>query len=150
MTQVSKSALLPYSPKQIFALVEQVERYPEFLPWCKSTQVVERNEHGMRASITMGLAGLSYTFCTQNKHLAPTLIELQLDTPVGVAAQVFLQLQGRWQFDRLGDSGCKVTLHLEYQFASATVGRLIGSIFDQIASTLMDRFVQRADQLYGG
>ncbi len=149
MTQVSKSALLPYTPEQIFALVAAVERYPEFLPWCKSTQVQERHEHGMRASITMGLAGLTYSFGTENRHDEPARIELQLQQERGAASAVFSQLHGDWHFVRLGDAGCKITLQLNYQFASPIVGRVIGSLFDQIANTLMDRFVQRAHQLYG-
>jgi ribosome-associated toxin RatA of RatAB toxin-antitoxin module len=149
MTQVSKSALLPYTPEQIFALVAEVEHYPEFLPWCKSTQVHERHQHGMRASITMGLAGLTYTFGTQNLHQAPERIELHLEKHKNTALAVFAQLQGDWHFVRLGETGCKVTLQLDYQFASALVGRVIGTLFDQIANTLMDRFVQRAHQMYG-
>jgi ribosome-associated toxin RatA of RatAB toxin-antitoxin module len=149
MTQVSKSALLPYSPEQIFALVAEVQRYPEFLPWCKSTQVHEQDEHGMHASITMALSGLTYTFGTENQHHAPDRIALRLQKSATVSGSVFSQLHGDWHFVRLGDAGCKVTLQLEYQFASALIGRLIGSLFDQIANTLMDRFVQRAHQLYG-
>jgi ribosome-associated toxin RatA of RatAB toxin-antitoxin module len=148
MTHVSKSALLEYTAAQVFSVVADVARYPEFLPWCKATQIHASSPEGMHATITMALAGFEYGFTTQNTHTEPTEILLAL-ADANRVSQAFSSLRGTWRFKPLGTLGCKVELNLEYAFASPLIGRLIGPLFDPAAATLMDRFIRRTQALHG-
>lgn len=143
MHSVERSVLVPYSAAQMFDLVAAVDRYPEFMPWCGGSQVHWQNEQGMQASVTISLAGIKQTFTTRNRHEYPGLIELELvDGP-------FSALTGRWEFQALSDSACKVLFTLRYEFSSRTLERLVGPIFNRIANSFIDSFTQRADACYG-
>jgi ribosome-associated toxin RatA of RatAB toxin-antitoxin module len=127
----------------MFDLVAQVERYPEFMPWCGGAVVTERSDHGMRASITIALAGIRQTFTTQNQHDYPHKIDLKLvDGP-------FSELTGEWVFSPLAQDACKVLFTLNYAFSSRTLEALVGPIFNRIASSFIDSFTQRAQAMYG-
>jgi ribosome-associated toxin RatA of RatAB toxin-antitoxin module len=127
----------------MFELVAQVEKYPEFMPWCGGAVVSQRDEHGMQASITIALAGLRQTFTTRNRHDYPTKIELELvDGP-------FSELTGEWSFLPLAQDACKVLFTLKYAFSSRTLETLVGPIFNRIASSFIDSFTQRAQAVYG-
>jgi ribosome-associated toxin RatA of RatAB toxin-antitoxin module len=127
----------------MFELVAQVERYPEFMPWCGGAVVTERSDHGMRASITIALAGIRQTFTTQNQHDYPHKIDLKLvDGP-------FSELTGEWVFSPLAQDACKVLFTLNYAFSSRTLEALVGPIFNRIASSFIDSFTQRAQAMYG-
>lgn len=143
MHSVERSVLVPYSAAQMFDLVADVDRYPEFMPWCGGSEVAWRDEHGMQASVTISLAGLKQTFTTRNIHEYPSLIKLTLvDGP-------FSALTGQWQFLALSDTACKVVFTLEYEFSSRTLEKLIGPIFNRIANSFIDSFTQRAEACYG-
>ncbi len=140
---VERSVLVPFSASQMFDLVAQVERYPEFMPWCGGAVVTERSDHGMRASITIALAGIRQTFTTQNQHDYPHKIDLKLvDGP-------FSELTGEWVFSPLAQDACKVLFTLNYAFSSRTLEALVGPIFNRIASSFIDSFTQRAQAMYG-
>ena len=140
---VERSVLVPFSASQMFDLVAQVERYPEFMPWCGGAVVTERSDHGMRASITIALAGIRQTFTTQNQHDYPHKIDLKLvDGP-------FSELTGEWVFSPLAQDACKVLFTLNYAFSSRTLEALVGPIFNRIASSFIDSFTQRAQVMYG-
>ena len=140
---VERSVLVPFSARQMFALVAQVERYPEFMPSCGGAVVTERSDHGMRASITIALAGIRQTFTTQNQHDYPHKIDLKLvDGP-------FSELTGEWVFSPLAQDACKVLFTLNYAFSSRTLEALVGPIFNRIASSFIDSFTQRAQAMYG-
>ena len=140
---VERSVLVPFSASQMFDLVAQVERYPEFMPWCGGAVVTERSDHGMRASITIALAGIRQTFTTQNQHDYPHKIDLKLvDGP-------FSELSGEWVFSPLAQDACKVLFTLNYAFSSRTLEALVGPIFNRIASSFIDSFTQRAQAMYG-
>lgn len=143
MHSVERSVLVPYSAKQMFDLVAAVDRYPEFMPWCGGSQIHWRNDEGMQASVTIALAGLKQTFTTRNRHQYPNLIELELvDGP-------FSDLKGRWQFQPLSESACKVLFTLQYEFSSRTLEKLVGPIFNRIANGFIDSFTERAEACYG-
>lgn len=143
MHSVERSILVPYSAEQMFDLVASVDKYPEFMPWCGGSQVHWRTDEGMQASVTISLAGLKQTFTTQNHHQYPSLIVLDLvDGP-------FSELKGRWEFQALSDTACKVVFTLDYAFASKTLEKLVGPIFNRIANSFIDSFTQRADACYG-
>ena len=143
MHSVERSVLLPYSSAQMFDLVADVEKYPQFMPWCGGASVSQHDEHGMQASVTIALGGIKQTFTTRNLHDYPNKIELELvDGP-------FSMLQGEWLFHTLTEDACKVTFTLEYEFSSRTLETLVGPIFNRIATSFIDSFTQRAMDCYG-
>ncbi|MFN3611479.1 type II toxin-antitoxin system RatA family toxin [Tepidimonas sp.] len=144
---VRKSVLVWHSPHEMFQLVSDVERYPEFLPWCASGQVLERTPDGMVASIGMAFGGVRKSFTTRNVHEADRRIHLRL------VEGPFSQLEGHWEFLPVGDGdarACKIEFSLRYGFSSSVLAALVGPVFDRIADSLVDAFVKRADQVYGG
>lgn len=144
MKHVHKQVLIWYSPMQMYGLVIDVERYPEFLPWCSHASIKEQTQDGMRASLGLAMAGVRQEFSTRNTHLPGQRVELELeDGP-------FSKLHGTWTFAPIGDGqACKVTLDLRYAFSSRTLSALVGPVFDRVAATLVDAFVKRAEQVYG-
>ncbi len=143
MHSIERSVLVPFSDAQMFDLVAGVDKYPEFMPWCGGSQIHEQDSQGMRASVTIALAGIRQTFTTQNHHEYPRLIELNLvDGP-------FSALKGKWEFIALSDDACKVLFTLRYQFSSRTLEKLVGPVFNRIASSFIDSFTKRAEACYG-
>jgi ribosome-associated toxin RatA of RatAB toxin-antitoxin module len=146
MKSVQKSVLIWHSAHEMFELVADVARYPEFLPWCSEGEVLERTPDGMVARIGMSIGGFKKSFTTRNVHVPDQRIQLQLvDGP-------FSALEGTWQFKPVGQEGqraCKIEFRLDYGFSSATLAALVGPVFDKIAGSLVDAFVKRAEQVYG-
>lgn len=146
MKTIHKSVLLWHSAPEMFALVIDIERYPQFLPWCDQGEVLERSDHGMVARVGMAISGLRQNFTTRNTHVADQQVLMTLvDGP-------FSKLDGVWEFTPLGDGAqraCKVDFKLTYGFASSALAALVGPVFDKIAGSLVDAFVKRADQVYG-
>ena len=147
MKTVHKSVLIWYSAAEMFALVTDVASYPKFLPWCDQTSVIEEDPQGMTAKIGLSLAGLSQSFTTRNTHVKDRSVSLKLvDGP-------FSKLDGQWDFSPVGASGeraCKIDFSLRYDFDNAALAALVGPVFDKIAGSLVDAFVKRAGQVYGG
>jgi ribosome-associated toxin RatA of RatAB toxin-antitoxin module len=143
MTSLSKSALVPYSPAEMFALVDDVERYPEFLPWCNGAEVLRRSGDEVRASISLSKGGVDKIFTTCNRTQKNKMIEMRLEEGP------FKHLHGYWRFEPLGEAGCKVSLDLEFEFSSRVLGMMIGPVFNQVANSLVDSFQKRAVDLYG-
>jgi ribosome-associated toxin RatA of RatAB toxin-antitoxin module len=146
MKTVKKSVLIWYSPQEMYLLVTGVTHYPEFLPWCDQARVVSSDDAGMTAEVGIAFSGIRQTFTTRNVHLTDRQVRIEL------VNGPFSHLDGEWNFLPLGDGAqraCKVELTLSYKFANATVGKLIGPVFDKIASSLVDAFVKRAGQVYG-
>ena len=143
MALVEKSVLIEYSAAQMYALVEDVAAYPEFLPWCGGTEILKKQDGITRAAIIIDFRGIKQRFSTQNRASPPQLIEMSLvDGP-------FRQLDGSWRFKALGDDACKIEFRLHYEFSSKLLEKLVGPVFHYIASTFVDAFVKRARQLYG-
>jgi ribosome-associated toxin RatA of RatAB toxin-antitoxin module len=146
MKTVHKTVLIWHSAHEMFALVTDVPRYPEFLPWCSGGHILEQTPDGMVASIGMSLGGMKKSFTTRNTHLTDRRIHLELvDGP-------FSHMDGTWEFTPVGDEAqraCKIDFTLNYGFSSSTLAALVGPVFDKIAGSLVDAFVKRADQVYG-
>ena len=143
MPLVQKSALVSHSVAQMFALVDAVERYPEFLPWCGGTRLLKRDELTTVATIEISYRGIRQTFTTSNTKNGTERMQISLlEGP-------FKALDGVWDFTALGDAACKVSLQLDYSFANAVLETAIGPVFGLIANTMIERFVERADALYG-
>ena len=143
MTTINKSALVPYSPAEMFALVDDIDAYPEFLPGCRRTRVHSRSDDEVRATIELSKGGVEKAFTTCNRSQQNKMIEVRLiEGP-------FKHLNGFWRFDALGEDGCKVSFDLEFEFASRMLGAVVGPVFSQIANSLVDSFMKRAVQVYG-
>jgi ribosome-associated toxin RatA of RatAB toxin-antitoxin module len=146
MKTVHKSVLIWYSAEEMFALVTDVAKYSEFLPWCDRSKVIAREPDGMKAEIGINFSGIHQTFTTRNTHVAGREVRMKLvDGP-------FSNLDGCWKFHPLGEGAqraCKVTLELQYAFKSQALATLVGPVFDRIAGNLVDAFVKRAEQVYG-
>jgi ribosome-associated toxin RatA of RatAB toxin-antitoxin module len=141
MRSVKKSVLVPYSAAQMFELVDRVELYPQFLPWCGGTQVLEQGENRKTARIDIDYHGVRAHFTTDNLNDPPRSIVVTLkDGP-------FRHLHGEWRFIALSEHGCKVEFDLAYEFATSLLDRVIGPVFSHIANTFIDAFVKRAESL---
>ena len=142
VTRISKSALVMHTPQAMYRLVNEVEHYPEFLPWCRSGDVLERDETCQRATISIARGPLNKSFTTRNTMVPDEEIRLQLeDGP-------FSKLEGVWRFEPLGEKGCKVSLDIEFAFSSRMLAAVLNPVFSEICSTLVDAFVKRANQVY--
>lgn len=143
MHTVQRSVLVPYSRAQMFDLVADVAKYPEFMPWCGGTTVHRHDDKGMEASITISIAGVKQTFTTRNDHDYPRLITFHL------VNGPFSTLTGNWEFHELDENACKVVYIMEYAFSSRALEAVVGPIFNRIATSFIDSFTQRAQAVYG-
>ena len=146
MKNIHKSVLIWYSPEEMFRLVTDVARYPEFLPWCDHASVQEESAGGMVAEVGIAVAGLRQAFTTRNTHTEGRSVQMQL------VKGPFSNLSGGWTFSPVGDGSqraCKVELDLNYGFSSAALSAVVGPVFDKIAASLVDAFIARAEQVYG-
>jgi len=142
MASVSKSVLVEHSVEQMFDLVERVEDYPEFLPWCGGTAILERTPTAVLARIDINYHGVRAHFTTANRNERPERIVIELrDGP-------FDRLDGTWRFRSLAPEAWKGEVDLRHGFAGPVLERLIGPVFDHIAATFIDAFVKRADNLH--
>lgn len=142
-TRIQRSALLPYPAQALFDLVNDVASYPQFLPWCSASQVLEVSETHMLASLEVAKGSLSQRFVTRNTLLPGQRIEMNLQEGP------FSRLHGVWEFKALGEKACKITLDLSFDYAGPLVRATLGPLFNQATNTMVDAFCQRAKQLYG-
>lgn len=127
----------------MYDIVNAVEAYPEFLPWCGGARVEQDGDSVMEAAIQIRGAGLNQWFRTRNSMVPGESIEMQLvDGP-------FRKLRGHWKFLPLENSGCRIELLLEFEFKAGLAAKLIAPAFTRIANTMVDSFCQRAHQLHG-
>lgn len=143
MVEIAKSVLVGYSAGQMFALVDAVEAYPQFLPWCSGTDLIYRDTRVTRATIHINCRGVRQSFTTENQKSEPAVIQIKLiEGP-------FRALEGSWRFKELSSAGCRVELSLRYEFSTQIFAALIGPVFGYIANTMIDAFVKRAQSVYG-
>jgi ribosome-associated toxin RatA of RatAB toxin-antitoxin module len=140
---IDRSALVPYSTDEMFALVSDIKAYPQFLPWCSDAQVLSREGDELSARIAFSVRGVSKSFTTRNRLQPGVEIYMQL------VEGPFSHLEGRWRFEPLGDAGSKILLFMEYDFSSKMVSFAVGPVFNKIANTLVDAFQKRASEVYG-
>jgi ribosome-associated toxin RatA of RatAB toxin-antitoxin module len=142
MKRIARSAIVEHSAEEMFALVDDIESYPRFLPWCAAAKVDERTPTGVRATMTMGMRGLRQSFTTQNENRPGESIELRL------VKGPFQRFAGAWRFKPLSGEACSIEFSLEYEMAGA-LSRILEPLFDSIADTMVDAFARRADAVYG-
>ncbi len=143
MTEIKRSALVRCSANQMYQLVNDVEAYPEFLPWCNSAQVLSHDAVQMRANIGVARAGLRRSFITVNRLHPGKMIEMRL------VAGPFRHLEGNWRFLPLREDACRVSLDLRFEMAGLLAQKTLGPIFAQVSLALVDAFCRRATQAYG-
>lgn len=142
MHTLKRNAIVPYTARQMFELVNGIEDYPRFLPWCHSSQILSRTATEVVAQLTINWKGIHKTFTTRNR-LTPydkMVIEL-VNGPLQ-------RLDGIWQFKALNEHACKIMLDLEFEFTGGFIDRLFQPVFQHIANTLVDAFIKRAAELY--
>ncbi|MCP5244651.1 MAG: type II toxin-antitoxin system RatA family toxin [Burkholderiales bacterium] len=143
MAEIEKTVLVEYSAEQMFNLVDGVEQYPEFLPWCGGTVVKPQNETITHATVKINYHHVKHSFTTENKRKPPELIEMTLlDGP-------FEHLDGHWRFIPLSDNACKIEFRLHYTFSHKILEKLVGPVFHMIANSFVESFIERAESVYG-
>ena len=143
MPVINKSALVPYTAKEMYMLVDDINAYPEFLPWCGDAEVLERDEDEVRASILLSRSGLKKSFTTLNRLQAGKMIEMRL------VEGPFSHLQGFWRFESLSESASKIMFDIEFEFSNKLLAMTVGPVFSQITNTIVDAFTKRAIEIYG-
>ena len=134
MTVIERSALLPFAAEQIFDLVADIERYPEFLEGCVGAEIHECGKETVTATLRLSRAGISHGFTTCNT----TLVNGPFDS-----------FSGQWMFRALGDAACKTSLRLHFELTSGLANAAAGKLFDKVALDLVDAVVRRANQQLG-
>jgi ribosome-associated toxin RatA of RatAB toxin-antitoxin module len=143
MTVINRSALLPYSARQLFDLVSDVESYPSYMDGCVGARILRRDDQLLEARLDLARGGINHSFSTRNRMRATQEITLELlDGP-------FEYFNGHWDFRALGDSACKMSLYLEFTFSSTLLGVAASRLFEKVTNNLVDAVGRRASQLYG-
>ncbi|MDQ7017423.1 MAG: type II toxin-antitoxin system RatA family toxin [Gammaproteobacteria bacterium] len=143
MTTINRSALVPFSAAQMYALVNDIEAYPEFLPWCSGSCILQQSESEIEATVELSKGQLKKAFTTRNRLSKNREIEMEL------VEGPFKRLHGCWRFDEIESLGCKISMQMEFEFSSRMMSMLVGPVFNQIAGSLVDAFCSRAKQVYG-
>ena len=142
MIEINKTAIVPYQPSAIFALVTDIPNYPKYLPWCKRAEIQSQSVNEVIGAVYIEYLKIRTHFITKNINTAPTKIEMTLvDGP-------FKHLSGTWEFTPLGPNGCKISFNLKYQFSNHLLEKLIGPVFGYISKNIMDHFIQEANKRY--
>lgn len=142
MAQVKKTILINHSASKMYALVDDVKKYPEFLPWCGGVDLIKQDETSTIATLHIAYHGLHQKFTTENHKTYPNLMEIKLkDGP-------FKHLEGIWRFIELNEQACKIEFMLNYEFTNSFLEKIIAPVFSHIANTFVDEFVARADAIY--
>jgi len=140
MHRVRKNAIVFHSKNKMFRLVDLIENYPKFLPWCGSTKIIERNNNKTIASIEINYRGIKQTFTTENtKKINDKMIIKLINGP-------FKSLSGEWLFKALEKDSCQIELKLEYEFSNIILEKLISPVFNIIANTFIDEFIKEANK----
>ncbi len=143
MYTVTRSALVSHSARDMFNLVNDVNSYSDFLPWCGGSEELSRSDTEVIATVIISYHGIRKSFTTRNQLIGHEKIALSLiDGP-------FSELSGSWEFMELEQGACKIALNLQFDFSSKIVGKVVGPIFSSIANSMVDSFCKRADELYG-
>lgn len=142
MRKVVRSALVPYSSREMFRLVDDVESYPDFLPWCSDAVIEEQQDESTVATLELHKSGMTKRFTTRNSRRPYSAIDLDL------VGGPFRHLAGGWRFRDLGEGGCEVSLDVEFAFDNRLVDMMFGPFFEDTCKSLVDAFIRRAAEVY--
>ncbi|TAN70481.1 MAG: type II toxin-antitoxin system RatA family toxin [Methylobacter sp.] len=143
MTVVQKSALVKFSAQQMFDLVNDIEAYPKFLPWCSGSRIILREDHLVEAELVISKGGFNKSFSTRNK------IEPGRRMTVSLVDGPFSSLEGAWEFAVLREDASKISLNLEFEMSGKLASLAFGAVFNQICNTMVSSFTARAKAIYG-
>ena len=143
MSRINKSAIVPYTPEQMYGLVNDIESYPKFLPWCTDAVITNQTDMELTASITLVASKLKQTFTTMNTMYPGRRIDISLINGP------FRYLRGFWQFNDLCDGGCQVELYMDFEFKNKLLKLMLNGVFTQFMNLLVGSFIKRARQIYG-
>jgi ribosome-associated toxin RatA of RatAB toxin-antitoxin module len=140
---VERSALVKHTPAQMFALVDDVPRYPEFLPWCVGARIESASTTERLAQLRIARGAINLEFTTRNTLESDSQILMQLiEGP-------FNHLTGRWNFDPIGDRGSRVRFKVDFEFKNRLMGMALNPVFESVCDKIVDAFVLRALEIYG-
>ncbi len=142
MKRIARSAIVEHRAEEMYALVDDIESYPRFLPWCIAAAVEERTPVSARATITIGMRGLRTSFTTYNEQRAGEAIDMRL------VQGPFRRFAAAWRFKPLSEEACSIEFSLEYELAGP-LARMLAPLLDRIADTMVDAFMRRAAEVYG-
>ncbi|MDX8379835.1 MAG: type II toxin-antitoxin system RatA family toxin [Gallionella sp.] len=142
MTSVEKTVLVAHSAERMFNLVDRVEEYPKFLPWCGGASVVACDEMTVHATVHINFHSIKQSFTTENKRTPPRQIDMTLQKGP------FRHLDGCWRFTPLNESACKIEFSLHYEFSSKLLEKLMGPVFHMITNSFVDAFIHHAEKVY--
>ena len=142
MIEIRRSAIVRYSPAQMFDLVNDVEAYPRRFTWCSDAQVLERENAALIARLELSIAGMSQQFTTRNTLDPPKRIAMQL------VEGPFRQLAGGWDFIALGDAGCKIALALDFDYSGRLMAPVMRVGFQKLADRMVEEFCREAERAY--
>lgn len=143
MIEIRRSALVKYSPTQMFDLVNDVEAYPKRFAWCTGAEVSERHEEMLVARLDLKFAGFKQSFTTRNTMMRPERLVMEMvDGP-------FRSLDGVWNFVALGDAGCRIAFALDFEYAGRLGGSALKLGFQGLAGRMVDDFCREADRIHG-
>lgn len=143
MHVIKRNAIVPYSTRQMFELVNSIEEYPRFLPWCNTSHIISRTESEIIAELSVAWKGIHKSFTTRNLLFPNDRMEIKL------VNGPFHRLDGVWNFIALDEYACKITLDMEFEFTGRFIDKLFQPVFQHIANTLVEAFCKRAVELYG-
>jgi len=143
MKKVIRSAIVEHSTGEIYALVEDIEAYSRFLPWCAGSEVIERVPGRTVATLKVGFKGVRQSITTENANREGESIEMRL------VKGPFRKFSARWRFEPLAERAARIEFTLEYEIASRVLAKLLEPVFDHIANTMVQAFTRRADEVYG-
>jgi len=138
MREVNRSALIAESPARMFQLINDIERYPQFVPWCTAARVESRKEAEVVATLGFKRGPLRAEFTTRN------LLKDDQSVLMQFVSGPFRVLEGLWTLTPLGETGCRVQLDMRFEFANRLAGALFETLFEDTAASLVDAFVKRA------
>jgi len=142
MPQISRTALVPYSAEQMYQLVNDVKSYPQFLPGCSGSRILDQSANQMMAAVDVSKAGISKTFTTRNILVSNQSIIMQLvDGP-------FRKLMGGWKFTPIGDDACRIEFQLDFEFTNKLIELAFGRVFKELAGNMVQAFTVRAKEVY--
>ena len=143
MKTINKSVIVPYTPEQMYKLVNDIERYPDFVPWCVGSELLTQDRDELRARLDFAKGSVQKSFATINRLHKNKMIEMRLlDGP-------FKHLEGFWRFEVENENVTKVSFDISFEFSNKIMGMMFGSFFQQVVGSLVDAFYQRAQEVYG-
>ncbi len=143
MQQIFRSALVPYSDLQMYQLIDDIDCYDQFVPYCQSTKTIQRSDNQVTAELVVAKSGFAKSFTTRNTLSPPNSIRMDLvDGP-------FKHLSGDWKLTKLSDSACKIELDIQFEFSNKLASLAFSSMFNQLVQSMVTAFTDRAEKVYG-